>query len=184
MGIKGQCDERMVINSKMKNEPKMALGLQFFAEDGGESGEGAELSALLAGDTALQSQFDRLVNKALKTAHGNWEQERSDALAQAGGQQATEAERRLAQREQTLAQRELRADAATLLGERELPAELLDCVNLQGAEEMRKSVERMEGAFRASVDRAVESRLRGATPKGGGTGGAYDAQMRRAMGLK
>lgn len=144
-----------------------------------EAGEGAgELSALLREDARLQSQFDRLVTKALNTARGNWEREHGNQPP------APDRERELEQRERALRQRELRAEAATLLQARGLPGELVDCVPLGDEGELEQSVSRVEQAFRQSVEGALATRLRGAPPKSGEGAPAPNNQLRRAMGLK
>lgn len=153
----------------------LPLNLQFFAEGDPEppapttppSAPG-DLNALLAGDKALQSQFDKLMGKALETAKGNWQKEQNMTAEQLAEQKGREADEKLQKREAELTRRELRADALTLLGEKGLPASLIDCVALDSKDGMTASVAAAEKAFRASVDAEVAEKLKGTPPKAGG----------------
>lgn len=149
-----------------------------------QGGDAPELNTLLREDARLQSQFDRLVSKALTTARGNWEREHSASVAQTAQTLAADRERELEAREAAIRQRELRAQAAALLGARGLPGELADCVPLGDPDALEQSVGRVERAFRQSVDGALAARLAGAPPKSGDAGQAPNATLRRAMGLK
>jgi hypothetical protein len=91
----------------------------------------------------------------------------------------------LAKREADLNRRELRATAAQTLSEKGLPTTLLDCLNYQDADNCSKSIETIETAFRAAVQRGVEERMKGTTPTAPGSSeAAADAAMRKALGLK
>lgn len=145
----------------------------------------ADLNTLLKGDKTLQSQFDKLVSKALDTAKSKWQQEQSMTAEQLAAAKLKEQEDGLTQREAELARRELRATALGTLGEKGLPVSLIDCVALDSEEAMKDTLEKAEKAFRSSVDAAVKDKLKGGTPKDtGGGGDAYTAQMRAALGLK
>lgn len=184
----------------MKEETKRGLllvNLQYFAEKGGgEGGTGeqgtpgedgpapADLNALLAGEPALQSQFDRLVTKALGTARAKWQREQTMTATELVSQQQQEREAHLAEREQALALRELRAQALSALGERSLPLELGDCLDYTDQAQLEKSLGRAERAFRSAVDQAVAQRMSGPIPKGGEGGSTHALQVRQAMGLK
>ena len=183
---------------------KTPLNLQFFAEEGNETqGEDVagmatadapveekpaaapDLNALLAGDKGLQSQFDRLVGKALATAHTRWEKEKSMTAEQLAELKAQEKSRELAGREQALLRRELRAEALGILGDKGIPAELVDCVSLEDEAAMKGSVAKAEQAFRAALDKALREKLAGAAPKGNGNPTAeYMAQFRAAAGVR
>lgn len=159
---------------------------------GDEGGKGttaepkpADLNALLKGDKALQSQFDKLVSKALDTAKTKWQQEQSMTAEQLAAAKLKEQEDGLSQREQELAKRERRASALGTLGEKGLPVSLIDCIALDSDDTMKETLEKAEKAFRASVDAAVKDKLKGGAPKDNSGGGdAYKAQMRAALGLK
>ena len=193
---------------------RLPLNLQFFAE--GEGGAGtapestggsgkaatqeapgteaaqiqpartADLNALLAGDKALQSQFDKLVSKALDTAKNRWEAEKNMTAEELARQRAGEREAELAAREEALIRRELRASALGLLGERGLPVELIDCVSVADETAMLNSLEKAEKAFRGAVNQAVAQRMRGSAPQAaqGNAQAERLAAVRAAAGLK
>lgn len=169
------------------------LNLQYFAEElaegrdeGREETRPADLNALLAGDKALQSQFDRLVGKALDTARGKWETERHMTADQLAQQKAREREDALDSREAELTRRELRATALGLMSQRGIPSELIDCVSMADEKAMVDSLGRAETAFRAAVNQAVAQRMRGGAPKDapGDPQAGHLAAMRAAAGLK
>lgn len=151
------------------------------AEAGGASGN--NLDALLQGDASLQSQFDQKVSKALNTARSNWEKAQAEADDQRAAQRQNEQERELNAREQAILLRERKAEATADLGKRGLPVELAECLRYENDESLAQSLDAMEKAFSAEVQRAVQERLAGMPPKGGGQP-AYSSQMRAALGLK
>lgn len=191
------------------------LNLQFFADAADGEGAGGEedpakgtpephdseddgakeldLNAMLAGDKGLQSQFDKLVGKALATHKSKWEKEKgmtAEQLAEARTQEKVQAlgekDRELAQREQALYAKELRADALEALGKKGLPPTLIDCVSLMDAASMQTSVTNAEKAFRAAVDAAVKEKMKGYAPSalGGDQTASHLAKFEAAIGLK
>lgn len=185
----------------MKN--LISLNLQLFAEDQQTEDKGTENPQTfddLLKDKAHQAEFDRRVTKALETAKAKWQQEEAakieaakteaEKLAKMNAEQKAEHERQkreqeLAEREKALTLRELKAQAASTLAEKGLPNGLLDSLNYTDAEACNKSIETVESAFRTAVQAGVEERLKSKNdPKmGANTDGAYDAQMRKALGL-
>ncbi len=178
----------------------MPLNLQFFAEPAeppaeppadppvppAEPPKPADLNALLKGDAKLQSQFDKLVTKALETGKANWEREKNLTADQLAEQKVKEREETLARREQELARSERRANAIGKLGEKQLPTSLIDCIALDDDDTMAASLESAEKAFRASVDAAVQAKLKGGAPKDPepSPDAAYLAKVSRMMGIK
>ncbi len=187
----------------------MPLNLQFFADEGeGESetttettapteGESQaketakptltlDLNALLKGNKALQSQFDKQVSKALDTAKGKWEAEKNLTAEQLVQQKAQDREKELADREAELTRRELRATALEQMSQKGMPAELIDAISVTDEAAMAASLEKAEKAFRAAVDRAVKDKLKGGTPKDtpADPKATHMAAMRAAAGLK
>ncbi len=146
----------------------------------------ADLNALLNGDKALQSQFDKLVAKALDTARGKWEAQRNMTAQELADQRAQEREKELADREAELTRRELRASALGLMSQKGMPPELIHCVSLADEGAMAQSLEQAEQAFRAAVDRAVKDKLKGGPPKDAPADSQTTrlAAMRAAAGLK
>lgn len=156
------------------------------AQTGTELTKPSDLNSLLKSDRALQSQFDKLMSKALETAKGKWQNEQNMTAEQLAAAKLAEKESTLTQREQELQRRELRATALGTLSEKGLPASLIGCVALDSEEIMAQSLAEAEKAFRSSVDAAVKAKLKGDTPKAGGSDpqAGYASQMRSAMGLK
>ena len=100
----------------------------------------------------------------------------------------TEMERLALEREQTLRQREAALEmrerrARELLTQRNLPAELTDCLNFSDDESLEKSLNALEKAFLEQVDKAVGERMKGAAPRSGESA-LYAGQLRSALGLK
>ena len=149
----------------------------------GERAAENSLDTLLQGDAGLQSQFDQKVSKALNTARNNWEKARAETESQAAERQLTEQEQELKERERALLVRERRAAATVALGQRGLPGELAECLRYEDDESVTQSMDAVERAFSAEVQKAVRERLTGTPPKGGGQP-TYTSQMRAALGLK
>ena len=134
---------------------------------------------------AYQSEFDKRVNKALETAHEKWE---ADAKAQADEaaklakmktDEKAEYERQkredaLAKREAEITRRELHAEAITQLTADGLPASLADIVDCTSADNCKKSMESVKKAFGEAVEKAVNDKLKGTTPKTGGGNNSED----------
>ena len=74
-------------------------------------------------------------------------------------------EKELAERGAAVERRELIADAADILAEAGLPKQLAACLNYSGKEECGKSLAAVTKAFEEAVAAAVNTRLRGGTPK-------------------
>lgn len=73
----------------------------------------------------------------------------------------------LADREAQIALRELKADAVEVLDKNEVPREFLDMLVGKSMEETKTNVEAFKTTFDAAVQKQVEKRLAGTTPKGG-----------------
>lgn len=149
-------------------------------------------------DKAHQAEFDRRLSKALETARTKWAEESEARIAEAkteaeklakmtleqkAAHEREKQEKALADREAALTLRELKAEAAATLAEKELPMELLAAVNLTNAEACKASIEAVEAAFRAAVQTGVEGRLKSTTPKAGQPSDSM-AAIRAAAGLK
>ena len=129
---------------------------------------------------AYQSEFDRRVNKALDTAQQKWD---ADAKAQAdeaaklakmkadekAEYERTKREEALTKREAEITRRELRAEAITQLADKGLPAGLADILDCTSADNCKASLEKVEKAFGEAVEQAINDRLKGITPKTGGS---------------
>ena len=127
----------------------------------------AMCAVLLGEETTLFGQEDREQLREMRTAFS-----RADARYQATGD-----------REAALEMRERRARAQELLTQRNLPAELTDCLNFSDDERLEKSLNALEKAFLEQVDKAVGERMKGAAPRSGESA-LYAGQLRSALGLK
>ena len=78
---------------------------------------------------------------------------------------ALETETALQSREREIADREMHALVREECEKHGLPAELGDCLSFPDAESARRGVAALEQAFRQAVQRSVEERLSGDTPK-------------------
>lgn len=104
--------------------------------------------------------------------------------------EAQQREKDIAKREQELALRELKADAGGMLAKENLSSGFVDMVVGADAEATQQNVKTLKAAIDAEVQRQVEARLKGATPRtgsgAGDKGGDTDdmeAQMDKIMGL-
>ena len=145
---------------------------------------GMEASPAQAFDELLrerdfQSEFDRRVSRALETARSKWAQEterriararaEAESLARMSGEERmahefAQREAALSERENAIARRELRAEAAKMIVERGLPMELAETLNYESAERMAESLDAAGRAFQEAVQSGVEARLRGQVP--------------------
>lgn len=141
------------------------------------------LDDILKENPEFQKEFDRRMSKGLETGKAKWQKEaeekaaheKSEAerlAAMTAEQRAEESykkrEGELTKREQELLRREMKATARDTLTERGLPAELLDSLDLSSAENCTASIDRIEKAFRSAVQKGVEDRMGGRTPRVGG----------------
>lgn len=149
-----------------------------------------------------QSEFDKRLAKGIATEKEKWEADKAveienakkegERLAKLSADEK-EAERKKQEkeawekRERDITLRELKADAADILRERNLPSELLEVLDYSSAENCKASIDKVEKAFKDTVETSVNEKLRGNPPHGGkGNDKAdpYDAQLRASMGLK
>ena len=151
-------------------------------------------------DAKNQAEFDKRVNKAIETAKSKWDTEKAaeldnakkeaEKLAKMNAEQRAEHERQkkeadLAEREKKVAVAEMRMAARDELAKRGIPVDLAEVLIYEDADKCKASIDAVEKAFQASVEKAVNDKLRGTPPKaGGGNEGTGDATLRAAMGLK
>lgn len=180
-----------------KNNLRIPLKLQFFAEGGegdgagaggngggtgGEGGAGGgehmSFDDFLKGE-GNQAEFDRRVQKAVKTAVTNaqekWQALTDDKLSEAeklakmtkeekAQYMQQKKEKELSDREAAITRKELMAEAKNTLAEKKLPAGLADVLNYADAESCNNSIAAVEKAFQSAVQSAVEERLKGGKP--------------------
>ena len=126
-----------------------------------------------------QSEFDRRVSKAISTAIANerskWETLQSEQATEAEkmakmnkDEQAEylihKREKELSDREAELNRRELKAEAKNTLAEKNLPLDLAELLVYTNADTCHSSIEALEKAFSAAVEKAAEERLKGGEP--------------------
>lgn len=102
-----------------------------------------------------------------------------DADSKAKYQKEQEDEK-LKQREADLARRELKADARSVLEDKEVPAEFLDMLLGRDMKETKANVDTFKTAFDAAVQAQVEKRLVGKTPQTGNGGAVSEAAVMSA----
>ena len=126
-----------------------------------------------------QAEFDRRVNKAIKTALAN-EKKRLEDLAD---EKITEAEKLakmndlekkeylqkkeakdLARREAELNKRELTTQAKATLTEKGLPVDLADLLDYTDADTVKTSMETVIATYNGAVSAGVEAKLKGGKP--------------------
>lgn len=147
----------------------------------GANGNGGELSAFdkfLQGE-GMQAEFDRRIAKALKTqsdkAAQTMQEQINAAVAEAlrvakmtkEEQAQHEAQKKaddLTKRENAVLQRELKANAKETLVSKGLPVGLADTINYTSEETVNASIEALEKSFQASVQSAVDEKLKGGKP--------------------
>lgn len=152
------------------------------------SGDGAGTKTFddILKDKAYQSEFDKRIAKSLETAKAKWDTEaqkkiddaktEAEKLAKMNADEKAkfEEQKRIAElekREKEITTRELKAQAYETLASKNLPKELIDTLVFTDAEQCNKSIEAVEKAFQAAVEKAVNEKLKGKeTPKGGSGG--------------
>lgn len=147
----------------------------------GEEGKGGQQKVTFTPEQ--QAEVDRILGERLGKAQSKWEKEfesklvaaktEAEKLAQMNADQKAEYERtkredELAKRESEITRRELRAQALETLAEKGLPKQLADILVYTDAESTNNSIDAVEKSFREAVEAAVNERLKGEPPRGGG----------------
>lgn len=119
-------------------------------------------------DKIIKSNVDRAVAKATKEAEQK--QEEAKKLAKMNAEQKANYEiektkKELDEREAKIAKRELSAEAKSMLSDRGLSTELHSLLNYESAETVKNGIDALEKAIQTSVQKAVEERLKGNSPK-------------------
>ena len=176
---------------------RIPMNLQIFAEGGAGDGAGADggngggAGAADQGEAELpsfddflkgegnQAEFDRRVQKAIKTAVSNaqqkWQALADDKLSEAeklakmnkeekAAYMQQKKEKELSDREAAITRKELMAEAKNTLVEKKLPVSLAEVLNYTDADTCNKSISAVEKAFQEAVEAAVNERLKGGTP--------------------
>ena len=123
-------------------------------------------------DKLIQSESDKRVSEALKTA----ERKKAAAVKEASKLAKMDEEQRyqyeleqrekaIADKERELALAENKAAAAQVLSNRGISADLVGLVVAEDAEVMNENINLLDRAFKASVKTEIEKRLASSTPK-------------------
>lgn len=124
----------------------------------------------------IQSESDKRVSAALKTAEKKWQKQIS--LSQLDDEARAKAEKddRIAELEEQLAKYQIEANKSELksvLSSRGLSAQFADIINIgEDIEQAQANIDTLDKLFKAAVKAEVEKRLAGNAPKGNGSSSA------------
>ena len=119
-------------------------------------------------DALLQKEGDRRVSQAMKKQEGKLKEAQKLAKMSAEEKYVYELEQRekaIEEKERQLSLAENKAEAAKILAEKGISAELVSFVVTDDAETMNANIKLLEREFKKSVKAEVEKRLSGTTPK-------------------
>lgn len=155
-------------------------------------------------ERTLQSETDKRVTEALKTAKKKWEKDYSERIEQereeaARISQLSERERQelllkkreeaLANKERELSRQRLQLETIKILEERKLPVRFADWLIGEDGDTTFQNIKTFEEAFNAAVNDEIKRRIPQTVPRVG-TGfssnpeNAFDSMIRRAAGKK
>lgn len=183
----GGMNVNKTVHSKM-----LPLNLQLFAADEGSGAQGEEntnvqtqegneqqegekpktLDELLSSDKALQSDFDKKINKALETAKAKWEQQAKDDANEAKKLEKMSADERaryqldkdkaeFAREKEKFAHEQLKTAVASELVSRGYTADFAEFLTGKDAESSNANINAFESAFKKAVEAAAADKLRG-----------------------
>ncbi len=155
-------------------------------------------------DKKLQSEADKRVTDALKTAKAKWEKEYNEKLERekqeaAKMSQLSEKEKQemllkkreeeIAKKERTLHIQSLKLESIKILEEKKLPTSFVNWLIGEDADDTYKNIQTFEKAFQEAVQNEVQTRLPKRIPKVGEgkkehPGATFDSQIRKAAGRK
>ena len=126
-------------------------------------------------DSNYQAEFDRRVQKAIKTAQEKWNIAMNDKLSEAEKlakmtkEQKAEYEEKkrikaLEDRAAAVTRKELMAEAKNTLTDKHLPVGLAELLDYTDADSCNKSIEVLEQAFQEAVEAAVAAKIKGGNP--------------------
>lgn len=148
------------------------------AENQAQEGAHQEHEQQAEQKTYTQEEVNALFDARFARETAKWEkkltesQKLSKMTAEQKAQYASKQhEKELAEREKNITRRELQATARETLAEKGLPTELFETLDYTDAESCTQSINAVEKAFKAAVEKAVDDRIKksGGTPKSGET---------------
>lgn len=130
--------------------------------------------------TFTQKDLDAIIDKRIARERKDAEERIRSAVTEAQKlakmsaeeqleHERAEREKKLAERENSITKRELRAEALQQLSEKGLPKELADVIPYTDADSTNAAILAVEKAFRAAVEVGVNERMKGEPPKVGQT---------------
>lgn len=130
----------------------------------------------------LQTESDKRVSEALKTAKGKWEKEyeqkiqferkEAERLAKLSEDERSKEldnkyKNELSKRENDLLKKEMKLEAVNILSNKKLPVSFADMVIGENADDTHERITSFEKAFKEAVEGEVNIRLRGSKPQTG-----------------
>ena len=126
--------------------------------------------------TFTQADVDKIISERLRKEQVRFEKKleneklEAEKLAKMKKDERVEYETQkklaeLEERERAIQERELKAEAYNILAQKGLPKELADILNYSDAETCNASIDAVEKAFQVAVEKAVNEKLKGNTPK-------------------
>ncbi len=179
------------------DERKLIFNLQLFAQDEPEGQEKTPEEEDGGGEpeepqkdkkSFTQEDVDKIIGKA----YAKWQKQQEKAVSEAERlAKMTEEERQremsrkreedLTRREAEIARRELRAQALETLAGKSYPAELADVLDYKDADSCNASIDKVGKAWQKAVQKGVEVRIAGSTPRTGGAGGSRPKNLETAV---
>ena len=178
----------------------LELNLQLFADDGEgtseaeanekgeEKGSEEEVKTFTEEEVQarIQSESDKRVTEALKTARAKWEKEEAEAKKEAERLQSLSQKEReeelkakqLKELEETKAELErvyLERDTIDRLAEENVPVQFKDFLMGVDAQSTNENIKAFKEVYEAEVQKGVEERLKGKTPSAAGQKPKMDA---------
>ncbi|KGP77285.1 hypothetical protein JT05_00040 [Desulfosporosinus sp. Tol-M] len=124
--------------------------------------------------TYTEEDFNAAIEAKLTEERGKL-QKQTEELERRSKMTLEEREKEILEREKTLKIAEMKADTIIRFNKSQIPHEFLDIINFKDeTENVLKNIEKVENVFGEAVNKAVNMRLRGTTPTGGGQNNVVD----------
>lgn len=182
----------------------LPLNMQFFNSGEENPPEGTQVEGTppegQGEKTYTDADVQKLVSEKLAEAEISWNEKLEAAKTEAEKlaklskeeKEAHEEQKRIAaleEREAAVAKRELESETVKLLAEKQIPDSVLSLVIGTDAESTKKNIDTFKTVFDTAVQKAVEARMSGRTPKTGSGSSATKtddirSQFKNALGGK
>lgn len=142
----------------------------------------------------LQSETDKRVTQALRTAQAKWEADESQKIEEAKAEAAKlakmsqdekahfELEKRenaLKEREAELAKKDLKLATIDILKDKQLPIDFVEFIMASNADTTKSNIESFERLWQTKLEEAVNVRLKGFTPRAGQLAGLTKSDIEK-----